>query len=170
MSGASTHASLMATLLCGLSINLELHFLGHRTFPTIEERYKYEMLCTIELLVVGQAGLVFIQFVVGVIVENTCSPENQTLEEAPTATCTKKEKGLSAKSKRRYRQALSLVALESKKKISMDEDRESEPLNRPTMVREFKTEMKSKEDKLQQPTKSKLLMQSQDIVEPTEER
>ena len=38
-------SSLMATLLCGLSINLELHFLGHRTFPTIEERYKYEMLC-----------------------------------------------------------------------------------------------------------------------------
>ena len=71
---ASTHASLMFTLMSGLAINLEVHFLGHRTFPTIEERHMYEMLC-IEVAVVGQVALVAIQFVVGVIVENTCSKE-----------------------------------------------------------------------------------------------
>ena len=100
MLSASTHASLMATLLCGLSINLELHFLGHRTFPTIEERYKYEMLC-IELLVVGQAGLVFIQFIVGVIIENTCSPEMKHLKRLQQQR-EQARKRASTRSKRRY--------------------------------------------------------------------
>lgn len=131
MLSASTHASLMATLLCGLAINLELHFLGHRTFPTIEERHKYEMLC-IEIVVVGQAGLVFLQFLVGVIIENTCSPEMKHLQKLQNQRTAARKKA-SAKSKRRFQQAFGLVKLKSggkqfnmkalKKQIELDEQK-----------------------------------------------
>merc|ERR1712146_483540 len=131
MLSASTHASLMATLLCGLAINLELHFLGHRTFPTIEERHKYEMLC-IEIVVVGQAGLVFLQFLVGVIIENTCSPEMKHLQKLQKQRTAARKKA-SSKSKRRFQQAFGLAKLKSggkqfnmkalKKQIELDEQK-----------------------------------------------
>jgi hypothetical protein len=131
MLSASTHASLMATLLCGLAINLELHFLGHRTFPTIEERHKYEMLC-IEIVVVGQAGLVFLQFLLGVLIENTCSAEMKHLQKLQAQRTAARKKATS-KSKRRFKQAFSMVKLKSggkafnmnklKQQIAIDEQK-----------------------------------------------
>merc|ERR1712072_30467 len=75
------------------------------------------MLC-IEIVVVGQAGLVFLQFLLGVLIENTCSAAM---------------KKATSKSKRRFKQAFSMVKLKSggkafnmnklKQQIAIDEQK-----------------------------------------------
>ena len=114
---ASTHASLMFTLMSGLAINLEVHFLGHRTFPTIEERHMYEMLC-IEVAVVGQVALVAIQFVVGVIVENTCSKEMRHMANLNEQR-NRARKKTAAKTKKTFKKMLRLSSMGSKKQLSV---------------------------------------------------
>ena len=124
------------------------------------------MLC-IELLVVGQAGLVFIQFIVGVIIENTCSPEMKHLKRLQQQR-EQARKRASARSKRRYRQAFHLAALDSKKNLYSSSKHgklnEIKPPNVPQTTIQSEKQVNLKANDLQPPLKPKALMKSENKV------
>lgn len=76
---ASTHASLLVTLILGLMINLQVHYLGEYTFNDAGQRDHVEM-ALIEALVIAQCAGVGLQFLIGVVLEVTCSNERVDAE------------------------------------------------------------------------------------------
>ena len=85
--------------------------------PTIEERHMYEMLC-VEVAVVGQVALVAIQFVVGVIVENTCSKEMRHMANLNEQRNIARKKS-AAKTKKMFKKMLRLSSMGSKKQLTV---------------------------------------------------